>query len=246
MEQIKTYVKNCIRALGWDVRKLEHANTEQEVLKSVLSATLPVAVLDVGANIGQYAKLIRSSGYRGLIVSFEAIPGIHAQLTQQAKKDESWMIAPCAALGSSKGELQMNLAANSVSSSLLPMKAIHEEVEPASAYVGTQTVRVERLDEWAAPIVPARGNLFLKVDTQGYEKEVLAGASALLDRVAAIQLELSLIPLYENAPSFVEMVAYTEGLGYDLFGIVPGFKDVRSGRLLQVDGFFVRRGAGHD
>jgi len=80
----------------------------------------------------------------------------------------------------------------------------------------------------------------LKIDTQGYEREVLKGATGLLGRVASIQVEISLVPLYAGAPTLTEMVSYIEGLGYELFSLVPGFRDARSGRLLQMDGFFIR------
>jgi hypothetical protein len=70
--------------------------------------------------------------------------------------------------------------------------------------------------------------------------EVLKGAEGLLQRTAAIQLELSLVPLYEGAPKFVDMIAYVESKGFELFSLVSGFSDRRIGRLLQVDGFFVR------
>jgi hypothetical protein len=100
---------------------------------------------------------------------------------------------------------------------------------------------MERLDVVAPALLPKSGELFLKIDTQGYEHEVLMGASGILDRTAAIQVELSLIGLYRGAPTFTEMVGYIEGLGYEIFSIVPGFKDLKTGQLLQVEGFFVRK-----
>jgi hypothetical protein len=84
------------------------------------------------------------------------------------------------------------------------------------------------------------GDLFLKVDTQGYELEVLLGASGLLPRITAMQLELSLIPLYAGAPVMVEMLQYLQSCGYQLFQFVPALRDERSGRLLQAEGFFLR------
>ena len=80
----------------------------------------------------------------------------------------------------------------------------------------------------------------LKIDTQGYELHVLKGASGLLHRVVAMQLELSLVPLYEGAPTFSEMLSYMQSIGFEIFNIVPVFKDNRTGRVLQVDGYFVR------
>ena len=101
---------------------------------------------------------------------------------------------------------------------------------------------MERLDEIAAPLVSATAKLMIKVDTQGYELEVLKGATGLLPQTVALQLELSLVALYEGAPTLVEMISYAQSQGFELFSIVPGFWDIRNGRSLQVDGFFVRKG----
>jgi FkbM family methyltransferase len=241
MVLIKTLLKDLLRHAGLEVRKLKHVNSEETVLPNLLRLLKPAAILDVGANVGQFAVMVRKLGYAGQIVSFEAIPQVHTALLEAAKNDSQWVVASCAALGASAGEIDIHVSKNSVSSSLLPMGATHLEAAPDSVYVGKQRIRMERLDELAATLVPNDGGLFLKIDTQGYEKEVLKGATALLQRLEAIQVEMSLVPLYEGAPSFTEMTTFIEALGYEMFSLVPGFRDVRSGRLLQVDGFFVRR-----
>jgi hypothetical protein len=87
------------------------------------------------------------------------------------------------------------------------------------------------------------GRLMLKIDTQGYEEEVLAGAGTVLDQACALQVELSLTPLYKGAPSLRRMLEVCETAGFALHGLVPGFHDADSGRLLQVDGLFLRSSA---
>jgi FkbM family methyltransferase len=225
------------------VQWLRRANTEDAILINLLRLTRPATILDVGANAGQYAEKVRGLGYDGSIVSFEAIPDVHRRLAEKAGRDPRWVIAPCAAVGRSSGQVEFNIAANLASSSVLPMMDRHLSAAPGSAYVGKQVVPMARLDELAPPLLAASGDLLLKVDTQGYEREVLAGATGLLGRVVAMQLELSLVPLYEQAPTFAEMVGYVADLGYELFNISPGFKQPKFGRLLQADGFFVRKGA---
>jgi FkbM family methyltransferase len=240
---IDLILKSCFRAVGLEVQRLKGANTEDAILTNLFRLSRPVALLDVGANAGQYAEKVRGLGYGGTIVSFEAIPEVQRQLAGKAAKDPRWVVAPCAAVGRQDGEIEINVAANLASSSVLAMRDRHLEAAPESAYIGKQLVRMARLDELARPLVPAAGDLMLKIDTQGYEMEVLAGAGGLLDRVVALQLELSLVALYENAPTLASMVSFVEGLGYEMFNIAPGFKQERDGRLLQADGFFVRKGA---
>jgi hypothetical protein len=91
--------------------------------------------------------------------------------------------------------------------------------------------------------LPKDGRLFLKVDTQGYEEEVLAGADGIVNSVSAMQLEVSLAPLYQGAPDLRRILDVCESLGFHLHGLIPGFYDEKTGRLLQVDGLFLRNGS---
>ncbi len=239
----KQKIHRILRRHGWELQKLENSNVEYQVIRDVLRESAATVVLDVGANVGQYGDLVFETGFQGQIVSFEAIPEAHARLVRHAVKTGMlWKVAPCAALGSRRGHAAINLAANSVSSSLLPMRREHVAAAPDSAYVGSETVQVERLDELAAPLIPVDARLMIKVDTQGYELEVLEGAAALFPRTVAVQIEVSLVPLYDGAPSMMEAIRYVESRGFELFSIVPGFKDKTTGRLLQADGVFMRSG----
>jgi FkbM family methyltransferase len=238
---VKSSVQRLVRRLGWDVRPIANANIEQQVVKDVLNLTGVKIVLDVGANSGQWGDLVFASGFTGKLISFEAIPNVHSTLVAHAKRRGAlWEVAPCAALGSERGHVEFNISANTMSSSVLPMRREHEAAAPESAYVSTQRVRVERLDELASKLLPPHGDVMIKIDTQGYELEVLKGASGLLHRAAAMQLEISLVRLYEGAPTFSEMLSYMQSIGFEIFNIVPVFKDKRTGRVLQVDGYFVR------
>lgn len=239
----KTVLTRLFRACGLEVRRLRKSNSEYQVLKDVLRASGAEVVLDIGANLGQFAQLVFEVGFRGTVVSFEAQPEVHRELARRAAgKSPKWLVADCCALGSASGTIEMNISGNSLSSSLLPMRQEHADAAPTSRYVSRKLVTLARLDDVAAGVVPSGASLFMKIDTQGYEREVLDGASSVLARTVAIQLELSLIPLYEQAPSLVEMVTYLENRGFQMFGLVPVFRDDRDGRLLQVDGVFIRRG----
>lgn len=227
--------------LGWEVQRVGNSNTERQVLKNLLRASGASLVLDVGANIGQFGDLLLGLGFKGRLVSFEALPDAHRQLTEHAASVGSWQVAPCAALGSAAGQIEMNVSANVVSSSVLPMRQRHIDAAPESKYVGKVVVGMERLDQLAKPYVSPDTAVLIKIDTQGYEMQVLEGATGLLPQTVALQLEMSLVPLYEHAPGFADVLEYVLANDFELFGLVPGFRDAPSGRLLQMDGFFVRR-----
>jgi FkbM family methyltransferase len=240
MSQFRRFVQEMFQRMGWEVRRNAYPNSEEVLLGRFLKIARPDTIFDIGANIGQYASMLRRCGYTGRIVSFEALPAVHAELTTAAARDVNWNIAPCVALGRAPGEAEIHVAGNSLSSSLLPMHDAHVRAAPESRYVAVQKVRVARLDELAPTLSPEKGRLLLKIDTQGYEEEVLMGAGAVLDDVCAMQLELSVVQLYEGAPTLRRMLDLCEQCGFDLYGLMPGFYEQSSGRLLQIDGLFLR------
>lgn len=103
-------------------------------------------VLDVGANTGQYAARLRELGYGGKILSFEPLPDAHAQLLARAAADPLWEVHPRCALGAAAGTGALNVAGNSVSSSLLPMLDLHAAAAPRSIYIGQVETPVTTLD----------------------------------------------------------------------------------------------------
>lgn len=198
-------------------------------------------LLDVGANAGQYAARMRSMGYSGEIVSFEPMQAAYDQLAGNCARDTAWTCRNFA-LGDADGEVEINVSGNSVSSSILSMLPEHEKHAPASRVVDSEVIHVKRLDalpDWTQ--WQSRRGIWLKVDVQGYEEQVLVGAGRCLDNIAAIQLEISLRPLYSQQLTIVPMMAYLAELGFDPVAFEPGFSDKDTGEYLQVDGIFRNR-----
>lgn len=198
-------------------------------------------VVDVGANRGQFGQELRRAGYDGRILSIEPLASAYQRLSARSRRDEHWQALHCA-VGESNGRAVLHIAANSASSSLLPMLPAHVQAAPETRYVGSEEVPVRRLDDILSEHVPRESRTYAKIDVQGFELEVLRGAGRFLESVTAIQLELSLVPLYQGSPSAVEVDAFVREAGYELAGIEPGFSDPVSGRLLQMDGIYVRAG----
>jgi FkbM family methyltransferase len=197
-------------------------------------------VFDVGANTGQFAKSLREEGYIGHIVSFEPLAAAREQLLASSRRDSLWEVASRAAIGSEDGEIEVRVASNSTSSSVLNMLQSHVEVAPESRYIGTERVPLRKLDSFAQAYLRPNSVPFLKIDTQGYEDRVLSGATELLDKTIGVQLEMSLIPLYEGQCLFPEMIDGLKSKGFELWAIWQSFVDENNGRLLQVDGTFFR------
>jgi len=238
---MKRLVRKAIRRVGWELTRFRPESSEWARLKTMLSAHGVDTVLDVGANTGQYAKNLRDAGFKGKIVSFEPTSEAHARLCRAARHDPLWTVAERTAVGDVDGQTQIQVAGNSVSSSLLPMLASHRAADPNSGYLTAEDVPIATLDSIAPRFLKGDELIFVKIDVQGYEKKVLAGAPTLLGRTVGLQLELSFMPLYEGETLFQPVVEYLGARDFELWGLTPGFVNKSNGRLLQADAVFFRR-----
>lgn len=236
---MKRIFKRLLNRAGIDV--VRHRPVPLQLMRRahLLSRFGVTVVLDVGANAGIYAGELRQIGYRGRIVSFEPLSSAYAGLAAQAARDPAWE-AVNLALGSAGGEAVLNVAANSWSSSVRPMLDAHLSAAPDSRYVGTETVRMETLDAVFDRYVRPDDRVWLKIDTQGHERDVLAGAAASLPRIDSIQLEMSPVRLYEGEALFTEMYDWLGARGYACVHLEPGLIDPADERLLSLDGYFHR------
>jgi FkbM family methyltransferase len=197
-------------------------------------------VLDVGANAGQYGIEIRRNGYAGRIVSFEPASETFARLRETSQSDPLWT-ARQIALGSESGAATLNLAGNDgKSSSFLDQRDVSFGTTATARYVGAETVEVSTLETVGPEMASKQDRVLLKIDVQGLELEVLDGAGSFLERVQAIETELSLYPMYEDQPDWRELCDRIGELGFVFFAVDPGYSDPRSGRLVEMDGLFVR------
>jgi FkbM family methyltransferase len=237
---LKSYVKQAIRHFGFELLPYLPDTSRTAHLMRMLSTHNVNLVLDVGANIGQFGRSLREAGYRGRIVSFEPLLSAREQLLSASRNDSIWEVAPRAAIGNENGEIDLHVAGNSVSSSALEMHERHARSAPESRYVGTEHVPLRRLDSMATEYLRPDSVTMLKIDTQGYEDRVLRGASGMMDRIVGLQVELSLVPLYEGQLLFENLLEQVKSAGFELWGLWPEFTDPQSGRLLQVDATFFR------
>jgi FkbM family methyltransferase len=199
-------------------------------------------VLDVGANTGQYRDFLRREvGYRGQIISFEPISGEFERLRKRAADDSRWHVMNLA-LGDHDYSAELHVMASSDLSSLHMPKAKGPQYR-MNVVQRNETVSVRRLDkvvEELGSIVPT-GGVYLKTDTQGHDLAVIEGASGILERVVALQSEMAVVRVYDNAPSYTDAIAALETKGYLLSGMFPAA--VGGGlRLFEFDCVMIRRG----
>jgi FkbM family methyltransferase len=197
-------------------------------------------VLDVGANAGQFGKELRLAGYTERIVSFEPLSAAHAQLLTTAKGDPNWTVVERMAIGNQEADVTINISADSVSSSVMDMLEAHISAAPDSVFVAKEQVRMHRLDNVTRSFLRDDDVVFLKIDVQGFESQVLEGAAQFLPHVAGMQLELSLVPCYEGQDLLPPMLDRLTAGGFDVWSMSPGTVDQHTGRMLQVDAVLFR------
>lgn len=240
MKSLKDLVKSNLRRAGFEIRRLTQTASPVFQLRTALDHFEVDLVLDVGANTGQFAAELRSAGYKGAFISFEPLADAHKLLEATAAGDAKWNVYKRTAVGDRDGEVEINVAGNSVSSSVLPMTRLHSAAAAGSAYVGKETVPITTMDTIATNVLSDSSQPFLKIDTQGYEEQVLSGARKMLPRCRGVLCELSLVPLYDGQTLWLELVRYLGDRGFTLWSIQRGFTDPRDGRTLQVDATFFR------
>jgi hypothetical protein len=121
------------------------------------------------------------------------------------------------------------------------MEKLHVKSAPQSRYIGKETVPIETIDNLFPVITKGAKSIYMKVDTQGYESEVLKGAENSLHKIKCIQLEMSLVNLYKNEWLFEETISYLKKKYFEIYTIEPEFYDTSTGQLLQIDAIFYNK-----
>ena len=240
MNRIKDAIKSVFNHLGYEIQGYNSLSHPSQLRMRILEHNRINLMLDGGAGEGNYIQRLRKSGYQGKVISFEPMRSVFEKLRAKCELDPHWQCFHMA-IGNELGESKIHISANSVSSSLLPILSAQTDVVAETGYIGTETIQIETLDRMRAKIIKPEDRIFLRLDVQGYEKQALLGAAETLSQVYVIESELSLVPIYDGQPLYREMIDYMDALGFSLMSLERGFFDYRTGRLLQMDGIFVRR-----
>ena len=209
-------------------------------LGQLLSRLAVDVVLDIGANQGQYAHALRSIGeYRGRIVSLEPGGAAFSRLEAACKHDSAWDCRRLA-LMDRDGEMTLHVAAGDDLSSFNTSTGVGRAALPPIATRAEESVPTARLDSVYEALVGDSSSVFVKIDVQGSERYVLDGAPRSLGRAVGLQLELPLIPIYEDEVSASDTIGRLDAAGFRLVGVEPLFFDAALGLNLGFDALFLR------
>jgi FkbM family methyltransferase len=229
---VKQHLKRIVSAFGYDLRRLE---PERDLINFIRSQRV-MLVLDVGANIGQFAMHLRDNGYSGKIISFEPIGDVFAELAKNAERDGNWS-AVNVGLGRAEGTSLINVSNETVFSSILQQTDYATASYPGARPIRQESIKMMRLDD---VFEHHDGVVLLKIDTQGFESAVLDGATKALRSINAVWLELPIVHLYQGVWSLEDAVAYMDARGFMLSQIKP-VNSNWDDPVIEVDCLFRRR-----
>jgi len=196
-------------------------------------------VIDIGANTGQFTQLVHAVLPQARIYAFEPLPDCFATLVRQAAHIRTFK-GFNVGLGSTEGTLTFHRNPYADSSSFRPMTDLHRSQFPFTAgQEALLPVPVRTLDSFG-PELDLAARLFVKIDVQGYEDEVLAGGEEVVSRAYMVSVEVSFAPLYECVPTFDDIYKRLTRLGFAYRGNLGQLVGPLDGAVLQADAFFVR------
>lgn len=233
---IKDVVRTAATRIGCAMGRLPGVELLGPHLRMLFSALDIDCVLDVGAHHGGFARFLRNIGYRGSIISFEPVPDNYRVLSAAAQRDSAWRAVPFA-LGDKDTTAAFNVANLSQFSSFLePSTYSREQFGVASSTDRVISVEMRRLNSVLEELVgnPESHRFFLKMDTQGYDMNVLDGAASSLEFVHGIQTEVSVKAIYEEMISYDVAIGRLQALGFELTGLFPVTRD-RDLRVVEFD-----------
>lgn len=235
MRAAKHGITRGLGFFGYQIVKRGDVHSLKEHLLHVLRDQEVDYVIDVGAYRGDYGSFLRAAGYGGPILSFEPVERSYRELERNSADDPAWSIARLA-LGSRDETREIGVAHSTDFSSFRGFTRFGTEHFAAESRIEhRERVDIRRLDAVLAQFVPDDARrIFLKLDTQGWDLEVLQGAVGCLDRIVALQLEVSARPVYEGTPTYLDALGYAAGLGFALTDAVPVVRDHRH-RVIEFD-----------
>lgn len=232
---MKKIIRKIIQTTGFDI--IRHQDRQTDL--SWLQNRSIKAVFDIGANVGQFAEEIRHELPDAQIYSFEPVKETYAALVKNFSHDEKF----CAfnvGLGSKKESKEIKISAYSLSSSFLPQSKTLETVFPHTKEIGTETVSLERLDNiWHKVGEPYEGVL-VKMDTQGFEAEVISGGKLCLSVASAVLIETSFVEIYSGQPLFDNIYKLLKELGFSYHGSLRAKRHPKTGEVMFEDSIFMR------
>lgn len=194
-------------------------------------------MLDVGANMGQTGLALREGGYAGRICSFEPIAQCFARLAARAAADPHWQVRHTG-IGDRDGTARIGVSENLVSSSFRDLTERIVAIHPPVRYGRHEDTVMSRLDRLLDQIARPEDVIHLKIDTQGFEREVIRGAAGVWGRIGSVRMEVAVTAVYQGEMTLPEAITMMAELGHLLIEAWPAWRHPATGEVLHFDLLF--------
>lgn len=230
--KIESRIRTLFRRFGLDIHRYYRDEPHESKLLKMYGVE---AIFDIGANIGQSAQGFRSYGFGGKIVSFEPVDHLFSVLSECAQIDANWF-AEKLALGAVATTSNIFVSGGHAgASSMLEMTDLVSELAPDQAVTHQQRVDVSTVDEMVKKHYPNGDRLFLKLDVQGYEAQVLAGAAIAFSKIVGMRLELGLVESYRGESLLYDVLPSMYRQGFRAVAMEPAWVNDKTDELLQMN-----------
>ncbi len=233
--KFKSFLKD---QFGLLIERDNPANVGGTLIKYLIKKYDIKHVVDVGANVGQYGNFIKSIDFHGRIDSFEPIEKCFLKLKEEASKHDNWFVHH-SALGDFEGSSQINISNNFESSSILKTVDQIPMFEDLISANISETINVTTLDVIMKNKLNY-GNAYLKIDTQGFELQVLKGAINNLAKFSCIEVETSFTSVYKGGSKVEEIIGLLNNHGFRPYNLSKGMQNPKTGQLFEMDIYFVK------
>ena len=196
------------------------------------------SIIDIGANIGEMTKIFDLIFKKPSIFMFEPLEVCRDNLQALSNKSDNIKFFPYA-LGNSDEKKTIFKSSWVPSSSLLEMTDEHKKLYPHSSGSAKENIHIKPLDQ-SIDHSKLIDNLMIKVDVQGYEKEVIAGGREVFTKAKLIIIELSYLELYEGEPGFHDIYTELLNLGFTFKGALKQSENPDDGSYIQIDAIFIK------
>ena len=210
-----------------------------DLIKTINSHKIDL-IIDIGASTGKYAEMLRRFGYSNYIFSIEPVTESFKRLNINSSSDKKWIAKQFIISNEKKNKIKINVSKDFDNSSIYNVTDLHVKNYNGAKFLYTEEIESKTLENLIKYDIEKKNNMMLKIDTQGSEGDILKSGSELLGQFKLIQVELSIQKLYTNQNMWIDIIEYLREKNFDVWNIIPGYKQRDKGQLYQFDAIFYK------
>ncbi len=244
---LRSFANHCLQPLELTLERKSKILSWQNryvvrptLFERALAGKETPVVLDIGASVGNTVAHVLEICPAARVFAFEPQPDQATRIKERFSDNERVKINSCG-VGASNARMQLHLSSRRQSSSLLPLSNFGLEAEPFAQEEAVLDIDVITLDDWYHSLEsPPKTLDLIKVDTQGFEKFVIAGGQQVFSKASYVIMEASFRPVYQGQTVYDDLVPLVKNAGFAVKAVAAGYYNRVNGELIEVDILFER------